>query len=208
MRWWTGDEHYGHIRICELAGRPFPHGEGPEAVGLMNKELIRRFNERVGEDDETIHLGDFAMGAIKETLPIVAQLDGWHDLVPGNHDRCFPGYGKAQQYLQWTGRYHSAGFRVLHFTDYGCPKTRIAGEAARICHFPYRGDSQDKDRYAAWRPQDDGCWLLHGHVHQKWRQRGRMINVGVDAWGGYPVSEEQIAELIGAGPRDLEVLPW
>jgi len=35
-----------------------------------------------------------------------------------------------------------------------------------------------------------------------------MINVGVDAWGGYPVPEEELAALIKAGPRDLEVLPW
>jgi len=56
-------------------------------------------------------------------------------------------------------------------------------------HFPYRGDSHDHDRYREHRPADEGAWLLHGHVHERWRQRGRMINVGVDAWGGYPVTD-------------------
>ena len=55
---------------------------------------------------------------------------------------------------------------------------------------------------------DDGAWLLCGHVHESWRQRGRMINVGVDAWGGRPVSEEALYELIDSGPADLETLPW
>jgi calcineurin-like phosphoesterase family protein len=35
-----------------------------------------------------------------------------------------------------------------------------------------------------------------------------MINVGVDAWGGRPVSEEALCELIDAGPGDLAPLPW
>jgi calcineurin-like phosphoesterase family protein len=35
-----------------------------------------------------------------------------------------------------------------------------------------------------------------------------MINVGVDAWGGDPVSEAQVVELIEAGPRDLPTVPW
>ena len=41
-------------------------------------------------------------------------------------------------------------------------------------------------RYIEHRPDDDGGWLLHGHVHEKWRQNGRQINVGVDAWNFAP----------------------
>ena len=32
--------------------------------------------------------------------------------------------------------------------------------------------------------------------------------VGVDSWGGNPVGEDAIIELIEAGPRDLPPLPW
>jgi len=35
-----------------------------------------------------------------------------------------------------------------------------------------------------------------------------MINVGVDDWGGVPVPQTRLAELIEAGPQDREVLPW
>ena len=55
-----------------------------------------------------------------------------------------------------------------------------------------------------WRPDDTGGWLLHGHIHENWRQRDRQINVGVDAWDFTPVSEEQIAALIAAGPARLD----
>jgi len=63
-------------------------------------------------------------------------------------------------------------------------------------HFPYDGDSHDEDRYVQWRPVDEGDWLLHGHVHTNWRQNGRMINVGIDAWDLAPVAEDTLVELI------------
>lgn len=202
MRWYSSDEHYGHARICELAGRPFPHGA--DAVEEMNYELIARFRKRVRAGDETSHLGDFALGRISETLQIVRMLPGKHSLVIGNHDRCFEGYGKPGSHAAWVSRYEDAGFTGITRKSIA----KIAGEWVMLCHFPYRGDSRERDRHLEYRLEDDGGWLLHGHVHGKWRQKGRMINVGVDAWGGYPVSEDQIAELIEAGPRDLEPLPW
>lgn len=43
----------------------------------------------------------------------------------------------------------------------------VAGECVLACHFPYRGDSYDHDRYLAHRLADKGAWLLHGHVHKR-----------------------------------------
>src|SRR5690606_33637800 len=99
----------------------------------------------------------------------------------------------------------AAGFTLHHGqVDLTVP----GGHDVAACHFPYRGDWGDTDRYVEQRPVDDGRWLLHGHVHEKWRQRGRMINVGVDAWGGRPVDEETLAALVADGERDLPPLPW
>lgn len=74
-----------------------------------------------------------------------------------------------------------------------------------LCHFPYRGDSHDHDRYREHRPVDRGSWLLHGHVHDRWTQRGRMINVGVDATGFRPISVDDVAVIIDRAvtSRDL-----
>lgn len=88
----------------------------------------------------------------------------------------------------------------------------------KTSHFPYAdralAGSEDRhgqviaERVAKWRVTDAGAWLLCGHIHERWRQRGRMINVGVDAWGGSPISEATIVELIEAGPNDLPPLEW
>ena len=76
-----------------------------------------------------------------------------------------------------------------------------------VCHFPYRGDSQRRDRYVEHRPIDRGDWLLHGHVHDRWAQNGRMVNVGVDATGFRPINIETIVRIIRAGPSVQPILP-
>lgn len=49
----------------------------------------------------------------------------------------------------------------------------------------------------AHRPVDDGeTWLLHGHVHERWRQAERMINVGVDVWEYRPVAEGTLESVL------------
>ena len=53
----TGDTHFGHRRINELAGRPFA------TVEEMDAELFRRWNAVVGVDDVVLHLGDLALGS-------------------------------------------------------------------------------------------------------------------------------------------------
>ena len=58
-------------------------------------------------------------------------------------------------------------------------------------------------KFMQYRPQDDGGWLLHGHIHEKWRQNGRQINVGVVAWHFAPVSDDTICEMIKAGPARI-----
>ena len=78
------------------------------------------------------------------------------------------------------------------------------------CHFPYAGDSRDgyEDRYLEYRPKDRGGFLVHGHTHGRWRKNGRMVDVGVDAWGGRPVSFETVAALLTNGTDHEDVLPW
>ena len=92
-------------------------------------------------------------------------------------------------------RYLDSGFAEI---VQGSAKVEIDCGTVLACHFPYRGDSHDHDRFVEHRPIDKGAWLLHGHVHERWIQQGRMINVGVDATGFRPISESAIAALIDA----------
>jgi len=192
--WFTADLHLGHFNIIRYCGRPFADADA------MNRALIDNWNEVVDPADTVWVVGDFALGKIAETLPLAAELAGHKILIAGNHDRCWPGNGKRVD--GWTERYLDAGFDEV--IDEAA-KIKVGDRALLACHFPYRGDSLDHDRFVQHRPVDSGAWLIHGHVHERWAQHGRMINVGVDANGYRPVSEAAIAEWITAGPTDRMV---
>lgn len=219
MRWFSSDTHFGHANISKFAGRPFISDEWVDGVLTpvadvhhMNVAICDAINERVGPDDELWLLGDVCMGNVDSTLRIRECLvAGRVLLVPGNHDKCHP-MGKKADY--WVRRYADAGFEVL---DPIVELTLTDGTDVQVSHFPYAGDSYDRrrhgrhadgDRFAHWRPVDDGRWLLAGHVHEKWRQQGRVVNVGVDAWGGVPIPEQTIVDVIAAGPADLPAVRW
>ena len=168
----------------------------------MNDALVRRWNEVVAPQDTVWVLGDVALGPIDEGLATVGRLRGHKLLVAGNHDRCWAGHGGRAR--RWVERYAASGFEAIH---QGEVTIVVGGVTLTACHFPYRGDSGDRDRYVEHRPADRGQWLLHGHVHERWRQWGRMINVGVDAWDFAPVPETELAALIAEGPADRPPLP-
>lgn len=191
--WFTSDLHFGHANIIEYSGRPFSN------VDHMNRALIERWNALVQPADTVWVLGDVAMGRITDTLALVRQLAGHKLLLAGNHDRCWDGHGARA--VEWIDRYSEAGFEEIH---QGSIELTVGGHDVLACHFPYSGDSQDQDRYPHARPVDNGLWLVHGHVHEQWRQHGRMINVGCDAWACQPVDEAAIAALIAAGPNDIQ----
>ena len=184
-RYFTADLHLGHRNIIDYSDRPFRDADHMDGV------LIERWNSMVTPEDEVIVLGDFAMGRIDKTLPIAGVLNGRKVLLAGNHDRCWHGHKKGVDAA--SDRYLDAGFDEI---SQGSAELDVAGVHLVACHFPYRGDSHDHDRYVAHRPTDAGAWLLHGHVHERWNVRERMINVGVDVWDYAPVAESALAELI------------
>jgi calcineurin-like phosphoesterase family protein len=158
----------------------------------MNEALIRRWNERVDPADEVWVLGDFALGRIADSLACGLRLNGRKSLVVGNHDRMF-GARRESEYREWVERYaDEAGFAQV----VGNVAARIGDVSVQVSHFPYQGDSHDADRFDDARPDDDGRWLLHGHVHEKWKVNGRQINVGVDVWGFAPVAEHELERII------------
>ena len=195
---YTSDHHFSHARIIELAYRPF------ESVEAMNGALMERWNSVVTEADTVMVLGDICMGKIMDSLTIIRLLNGHKFLLPGNHDRMFDTNPTAT--ARWTAEYEAAGIAVLPWTEM---IVDIWEHPTVLCHFPYEGDSHGDDRYEEFRPTNRGHHLIHGHVHGKWRKRGNQINVGVDAWNGFPVSEDQLAvEFAGLGEENLPCIPW
>jgi calcineurin-like phosphoesterase family protein len=174
MIWFTSDPHYWHKNVITYCNRPFG------SVEDMNSGLIRNYNAVVQDTDTVYFLGDVIFGGSAKVSAILSELKGRKILVMGNHDR----QNKAHK---WSG---------LGFTE-----VMDSGWYAgfKLSHFPYRGDNHDA-RYFAEQLEDDGVsWLLHGHVHQSWKQNGRMINVGVDVWDYAPVSFETLLEMKARG---------
>ena len=206
-KWFTSDLHFGHANIIKYTERPYA------SVEEMNDDLVRRFNSVVNDGDDVWILGDLCMGKLDESLLWVEQLNGTKYLVPGNHDKMF---GKdGVKYANMRQKYLDAGIEKV--TDYQVVMSPRASNADGLpipsvlaCHFPYVGDHDDshEDRYPTYRPKDRGVLLAHGHTHGLWRKKGRMIDVGVDAWGGYPVSFETMAVTWGSDTSDLGPVPW
>jgi len=135
------------------------------------------------------------------TKPIVDRLQGHKILVLGNHD-----YAAHKMF--------ATGFQEVHENIY----IEIGNkQKVFLSHFPFHpmiSYQKDKSgvavqypfekvdsRYMHKRMVDDGeSWLLHGHVHNSWKQNERQINVGVDVWDFKPVPHEKILEMIKDGP--------
>jgi len=180
--WFTSDQHFGHKNIITYSNRPFA------SVEEMTEELIRRHNERVAPGDTVYHVGDFSLSE-KLVQPTLARLHGQHILIAGNHDRC---HRTHRGWIKWLDRYRKFGFtRVSH-------EERLeldSGLRLLLAHIPYEIDERHGERYAEHRPKDDGLILLHGHVHEAWAVKRRMINVGVDVRNYAPISVEEIESI-------------
>jgi len=185
----TSDLHFGHQNIIAYTSRPYA------SVDEMNLDLIVRYNSVVTSDDVVYLLGDVCMGKLDDSLALISLLNGTKYLIPGNHDRMFGVTGN--KYRNAIARYIDAGFADVLSNQI---RDDFGFGTATLCHFPPSGDTAESDRYDEHRPQmPPHGLLLHGHTHGAWRKRGRCIDVGVDANGGYPLSADDIADLAAMG---------
>lgn len=76
----TSDTHFGHDREFLWGPRGF------ESYEDHDTEVIRRWNEVVGEDDIVYHLGDVMLGNNNYGMGCLAVLNGHIKIIPGNHD--------------------------------------------------------------------------------------------------------------------------
>lgn len=187
MIFFSSDHHFGHKNIIEHCKRPF------SSVEEMDRKLIELWNERVTDQDTVYYLGDFSLSkAFVE--PILKQLRGKKYLIAGNHDHCHPAHAKNLAKLERMKEFYlTSGFDSVKFSD----SIELAGQTVLLSHLPYDEDYLGRSKYDDYRPINEGQWLLHGHVHDKWKNRGRMINVGADVWGYKPASLLEIEELMG-----------
>ena len=78
---YIADMHFGHKNILKYDKRPFADTE------QMDEEIIRRWNERVCDDDTVYVLGDAFFKGEERSIEIMKRLNGHKRLIRGNHDR-------------------------------------------------------------------------------------------------------------------------
>ena len=181
MTWFTADLHFGHTNVIRYSKRPF------KTVQEMDETLFNNWNKTISEHDLVYVLGDISFQKYAVALEMIPKLKGRKILVQGNHDKFS------------IGQYHKLGFEHV-FQDI---LMKMGKHRVRLCHYPYRAPWYKRiltratyNRYIDRRPPRDADFLLHGHVHTAFTKRKSQINVGVDCWGGFPVSISEIQSLV------------
>ena len=198
MIWFSSDHHFGHRNCIIYDQRPF------NSVEEMDFYLIKRWNEKVHPEDTVYYLGDFSLSK-DPILNFLPYLNGEKHLICGNHDHPHPVRSKKpDKRKRMADLYLESGFKSIELES----RIDINGTPVRLHHMPYRytRDHAITERYSDFRPviSEERDWLLHGHVHTHWKQKGRMINVGCMHWDWAPVSIDQISVLIDRGPANRE----
>lgn len=165
MIYFTSDLHFSHKNILDYSRRPF------SSVEEMNEELIKRWNQRVGPDDEGYILGDFSFARREQTINFIYRMNGRKYLIKGNHDKRLR--SSVLEHFEWHEYYHELSYN----------KTKIV-----LCHFPF----------LTWNKSHRGSINLHGHCHGKIPvEKGiRRMDVGVDTNDYYPYSIDEVFRIL------------
>lgn len=180
----TSDLHLGHANIILTCGRNLEGcGENLATVDEMNDFLIRKWNEKVKEDDIVYILGDLSYRSSISVKTYLKQLKGRKHLIVGNHD------------FQWQKN-------IANINDYfesvsDMKVIRLGEKLITLCHYPlleWNGSRRAKNQ------QTSISWLIHGHIHNSKDNVFEYIrdnlpcalNCGVDINGFEPVTFEEL----------------
>jgi calcineurin-like phosphoesterase family protein len=165
----TADPHFGHANIIRYCNRPFAEADAMDAA------IAERCNAVVKPDDVLYVLGDFCMGVtdrLESARRYRAALACREvHFVWGNHDP-----------------QGDDDFASLFTTAEHLRHVRLGGRRITLCHYAMR----------AWDKSHHGSWQLYGHTHGQLPEMPEMWNfdVGVDCWNFYPISLEQIGQVM------------
>lgn len=189
--WFTSDTHYNHANICSATTKWTDPVTCREFVSLeqMNWHLISNINEKVEQDDILFHLGDWSFGGFE-------QIQAFRDsifcknvhIITGNHDHHIENNKEGIQSI------FSSVNKYLNLNVKWNVGTHFAGDQRfALMHFPI----------ASWDNMAKGAIHLHGHVHFEPRLRigkGKMMDVGVDGNGLYPIEMKEVLRLMDKQP--------
>ena len=189
--WFTSDTHYNHANICSSTTQWIDPVTCREFNSLehMNTHLVDNINEVVGEDDILFHLGDWSFGGFEQIAKFRNRIvcKNVH-IITGNHDHHIENNRDGIQSL------FSSVNKYLNLNVKWNVGTPLMGEQRfALMHFPI----------ASWDNMARGAIHLHGHCHLTTDIRigpGKMMDVGVDGNGLYPIDMNRILKLMEGQP--------
>jgi calcineurin-like phosphoesterase family protein len=169
----SSDPHFGHANIIKYCKRPFSSAEE------MDQTIIDRWNSRLGPGDTLYCLGDWCLWrgsrSIGETAASYRERIKCGRIVMlwGNHDK--------------KGRYDDR-FQRLFDGIHDLLEIEIAGQPIVLCHYAMR----------VWNKSHHGAYHLYGHSHGSLPDdpASRSLDCGVDCFGFYPVSMDEVVEVM------------
>ena len=164
----TSDTHFFHENIIKYSNRPFN-----DAIE-MNHVLINNWNSRVKPDDIIYHLGDFSFGSADGTKKVLDRLQGRIFFARGNHDKVFEKNKHLCDRFEDVRDYYELKFQ----------KKNGEGGHLVMCHYAM----------LVWNKSHRGSYMLHGHSHGslKYPYPMRIMDVGSDPQGFFPISLEEV----------------
>lgn len=136
MNLYISDLHFGHTNVIAFDKRPYKDRDE------MDSDMIRRWNEKVADDDQVYILGDVCYHTKNTADWYLKQLKGHKHLIVGNHDGLLLENEKALKCLESVDK-------MRHVTD---GENEIC-----LCHYPL----------AEWNKESYGSYHIYGHIHAK-----------------------------------------
>jgi calcineurin-like phosphoesterase family protein len=175
------DLHLGHHNVIKYDGRPY------KDVDEMHVDIIKRWNEVVGDEDEVYYLGDLAMRVNEKVKWIMYQLKGKIHYIMGNHDRY-----KDISHLGRFEHIHEYGTEIMVKDDTITDKKAGGHQHIIMSHYPI----------LSWNRAHYGSWMIHGHCHgslmksnQDYYKR-KVMDVGCNVIDYTPISYRQVKEVM------------
>ena len=172
------DLHLFHKNVIKFDNRPFAD------VEEMHVEMIKRWNNVVGENDIVYNLGDLSFGRSDGTKWFVHSLKGKIIHIMGNHDKM-----KDIISLGRMDGVHEYGTEIwIKDEDNDGLRGCNGYQQIIMSHYPI----------FSWNRSHYGSWHLHGHTHgslmatQQEYYKRKVMDVGCPRIDYTPISYEQV----------------
>lgn len=131
---YISDLHFGHQNVIKFDHRPYADTDE------MDRDMIRKWNDRVGNDDDVYVVGDFAFRSGYDPAWYLQQLSGHKHLIVGNHDGKMLKNKNAMKYWETVDNLTSI---------------QDGDKSIILCHFPI----------LEWNQMRHWHLLVYGHIH-------------------------------------------